>query len=77
MAGRFRLKGGDSLVVATHNQGKLREFCDLFGSLGVAVASSGELGVARPSHTAPGALPQTLGVEAMRSPKSRCSRFRL
>ncbi|HWJ18658.1 MAG TPA: non-canonical purine NTP pyrophosphatase, partial [Geobacterales bacterium] len=47
----FRLKSGDSLVVATHNQGKLREFRDLFDLLGVAVASSGELGVAEPEET--------------------------
>ena len=51
MVGRFRLKSGDSLVVATHNQGKLREFRDLFDPLGVAVASSGELGVAEPEET--------------------------
>ena len=51
MVVRFRLKSGDSLVVATHNQGKLREFRDLFDPLGVAVASSGELGVAEPEET--------------------------
>ena len=47
----FSLKRGDSLVVATHNQGKLREFRDLFDPLGIAVASSGELGVAEPEET--------------------------
>ena len=51
MSARFRLGKGDSLVVATHNQGKLREFQDLFAPLGVAVASSGELGVAEPEET--------------------------
>ncbi len=47
----FRLKKGDSLVVATHNPGKLREFRDLFDPLGVAVLSASELGVAEPDET--------------------------
>ncbi len=47
----FRLGSGDSLVVATHNQGKLREFRDLFDPLGIDVASSGELGVHEPEET--------------------------
>ena len=51
MGARFRLGSGDSLVVATHNQGKLREFRDLFDPLGIAVASSGELGVSEPEET--------------------------
>ncbi len=51
MAARFHLKSGDNLVVATHNKGKLREFRDLFEPLGVAVASSGELGVTEPEET--------------------------
>ncbi len=51
MAARFRLGSGDSLVVATHNKGKLREFRDLFDPLGVAVTSSGELGVPEPEET--------------------------
>jgi len=51
MAVRFRLRSGDSLVVATHNQGKLREFRDLFDPLGIGVASSGELGVSEPEET--------------------------
>ncbi len=51
MAARFHLKSGDSLVVATHNQGKLREFRDLFDPLGVAVSSSSELGVPEPEET--------------------------
>lgn len=51
MIRQLRLKSGDSLVVATHNQGKLREFRDLFAPLGIAVASSGELGVAEPEET--------------------------
>lgn len=51
MSARFHLGKGDSLVVATHNQGKLKEFRDLFAPLGVAVASSGELGVLEPEET--------------------------
>jgi XTP/dITP diphosphohydrolase len=47
----FRLSRGDSLVVATHNAGKLREFRDLFDPLGVTVLSSGELGVEEPEET--------------------------
>ena len=47
----FRLKRGDSLVVATHNLGKLREFQDLFAPLGVTLISSGELGVPEPEET--------------------------
>jgi len=44
----LRLKRGDSLAVATHNQGKLREFRDLFDPYGIKVLSSGELGVPEP-----------------------------
>jgi XTP/dITP diphosphohydrolase len=51
MGARFRLGSGDSLVVATHNKGKLREFRDLFDPLGIAVASSSELGVSEPEET--------------------------
>jgi XTP/dITP diphosphohydrolase len=51
MGAVFRLKKGDSLVVASHNQGKLREFRDLFDPLGVAVLSAGELGVEEPEET--------------------------
>ena len=50
MGARFRLASGDSLVVATHNQGKLREFRDLFDPLSIAVASAGELGVPEPEE---------------------------
>jgi XTP/dITP diphosphohydrolase len=51
MGARFRLGSGDSLVVATHNKGKLREFHDLFDPLGIAVASSSALGVSEPEET--------------------------
>ncbi len=47
----FRLKNGDSLVVATHNKGKLREFRDLFDPLRITVFSSGELGAPEPDET--------------------------
>ncbi len=51
MGARFRLESGDGLGVATHNKGKLREFRDLFDPLGIAVASSSELGVSEPEET--------------------------
>lgn len=51
MGDRFRLKSGDSLVVATHNKGKLREFRALFDPLGITVYSSSELGVPEPEET--------------------------
>jgi XTP/dITP diphosphohydrolase len=51
MSALFRLGSGDSLVAATHNKGKLREFRDLFDPLGIAVASSSELGVSEPEET--------------------------
>lgn len=44
----MRLKRGDSLVIATHNRGKLREFEDLLKPFGIGVLSSGELGVPEP-----------------------------
>ncbi len=47
----LRLKHGDSLVIASHNKGKLREFADLFGPLGVTVLSAGDLGVPEPEET--------------------------
>ena len=37
----LRLKHGDSLVVASHNKGKLREFEDLFGPLGITLIIRG------------------------------------
>jgi XTP/dITP diphosphohydrolase len=47
----LRLKRGDDLVIATHNQGKLREFRDLFDPLGISLRSAGELGVPEPEET--------------------------
>lgn len=47
----LRLKRGDVLAVATYNQGKLREFRDLFDPFGIAVLSSAELDVPEPVET--------------------------
>ncbi|MFZ0572595.1 MAG: non-canonical purine NTP pyrophosphatase, partial [Rhodomicrobium sp.] len=46
-----RLKRGGSLAIATHNQGKLREFRELLTPFGIEVLSSGELGVPEPAET--------------------------
>ncbi|MDZ7823449.1 MAG: non-canonical purine NTP pyrophosphatase [Ahrensia sp.] len=42
-----RLEKG-KLVIATHNEGKLREFRDLFGAFGFEIVSAGELGLPEP-----------------------------
>jgi len=47
----LRLRRGDSLAVATHNQGKLREFRDLLSPFGIEAVSAGELGVPEPVET--------------------------
>lgn len=47
----FHLKRGDRLVVATHNQGKLREFRELFDAFGITVLSAGDLGLPEPEET--------------------------
>lgn len=47
----LHLKTGDTLVIATHNLGKLSEFRDLFGPMGIDVLSSGELSVPEPEET--------------------------
>jgi XTP/dITP diphosphohydrolase len=44
----LRLNRGNSLVLASHNKGKLREFRDLLAPFGVKVLSSEELGVPEP-----------------------------
>ncbi len=46
-----RLTRGDSLVIATHNQGKLREIRELLEPYGIGVLSAGELGVPEPVET--------------------------
>jgi len=42
---------GDTLVIATHNPGKLREIAELFQGLVPNVKSAGELGVPEPEET--------------------------
>jgi XTP/dITP diphosphohydrolase len=44
----IRLNRGDSLALASHNKGKLREFRDLLAPFGIKVLSSDELGVPEP-----------------------------
>lgn len=51
MAQNFRLKRGDTLVLATHNDGKLREFRELFSPFGLDLTSAGELGLPEPEET--------------------------
>jgi len=44
---------GEKLVLASHNQGKLREFEDLLRPVGVEVVSAGALGLPEPDEDAP------------------------
>lgn len=44
----FRLTRGTKLVIATHNDGKLREFRELFAPFGLELTSAGELGLPEP-----------------------------
>jgi XTP/dITP diphosphohydrolase len=46
-----KLAAGDKLVLATHNQGKLREIRELLASYGIEVVSAGDLGVPEPEET--------------------------
>ncbi len=46
----LRLNRGDTLVVATHNQGKFREFQDLLNPFGISVQSSAELSLPEPEE---------------------------
>lgn len=48
-----RLPPGQRLVLATHNQGKLREIAAMLAPLGVEVVSAGALGLPEPEETAP------------------------
>ena len=43
--------GGDRLVIASHNAGKLREIADLLGPLGVGVRSAADFGLEEPAET--------------------------
>ena len=40
-----------SIVIATHNKGKLEEFAELLAPYGVTAKSAGELGLAEPAET--------------------------
>ena len=42
---------GETLLIATHNKGKLEEFRQIFAPLGVAVTSAGERGLGEPAET--------------------------
>ena len=42
---------GETLVIASHNPGKLREIADLLEPFGTAVTSAGDLGLAEPEET--------------------------
>lgn len=46
-----RLETGERLVVASHNQGKVREINDLIRPFGVEAVSAGELGLPVPEET--------------------------
>lgn len=51
MTDPFKLAPGTSLVLATHNAGKLKEFQDLFEPFGLDLVSAGELGLPEPEET--------------------------
>jgi XTP/dITP diphosphohydrolase len=42
---------GQKILIATHNKGKLEEFREILGPLGVEVTSAGELNLAEPAET--------------------------
>jgi len=46
-----RLKRGETLLLATHNKGKVSEFRELFMPLGVVLVSAGDLGLPEPEET--------------------------
>jgi hypothetical protein len=51
MANLPRLKRGDTLLLATHNAGKLSEFRELCAPLGLVLVSAKELGLPEPEET--------------------------
>ncbi|MEQ1770091.1 MAG: non-canonical purine NTP pyrophosphatase [Devosia sp.] len=51
MANIPRLKRGETLLLATHNAGKVAEFRDLFAPLGVVLISAKDLGLPEPEET--------------------------
>ncbi len=46
----MKLPTGSTLVVASHNKGKVREIFDLLAPFGIAVKGAGELGLAEPEE---------------------------
>jgi len=48
-----RLRPGDRLVLATHNEGKRREIAELLAGSGIEVISAGALGLPEPAEDAP------------------------
>ena len=42
---------GTKILIATHNKGKLEEFREILGPLGVEVTSAGEMGLGEPEET--------------------------
>lgn len=51
MSARIRLRPGDRLVIATHNDGKLAEFGELLDSFDLDIVSAKELGLDEPEET--------------------------
>ena len=49
----MKLPRGSSLVLASHNKGKLREIAELVEPFGLNVKSAGELGLPEPEETEP------------------------
>jgi XTP/dITP diphosphohydrolase len=47
----MRLARGDTLVVASHNLGKLREIRELLSPFGLEIRGAGEMGLAEPEET--------------------------
>jgi XTP/dITP diphosphohydrolase len=45
------LRRGDGIVVASHNEGKVRELAELFAPFGIACVSAASLGLAEPEET--------------------------
>ncbi len=51
MANLPRLKRGETLLLATHNAGKLAEFRELFSPLGIVLIAASDLGLPEPDET--------------------------
>ncbi|MFA7585670.1 MAG: RdgB/HAM1 family non-canonical purine NTP pyrophosphatase [Novosphingobium sp.] len=51
MTGQGRKLGGETLVIATHNAGKLKEISALLAPYGLACISAGSLGLPEPAET--------------------------